>query len=577
MEPQDNLPENSAAQNAIAAEDMLRVVTEELQSLKDNLLSQLNQDVTHLRAQKTRLEAEIEQMRSQYQQMKSGPPNALSQTSQTDQQQVWAQQLAQILANHLQERLRQQLSQSTAETSQPATPPASESSEGAYRVLSSLDSTFSTTLKTLQQDVSSYQSSLAQQLGRMQTLEQQGEAILEALVNRLKNQLQDAAIHRTVAIEAIQQPPTNQRFVDAPLPVTPVVESPSVSAEIPPSPAIPRSAFNTGLVLILLSSLVLSFQNVVTRVILTKKTVFLFGSLGGFLQPSAGNAVLILLMRMAIVAPLMFVVARFIYPRAWRDIRQLLNRSRRNLLGWVIGSGAALFLSQVLNYMALGNLPTGIATTIFFIYPAVTLLLAWRMFGNRPTYSLTLASLTIYLGVYLTIPNIPNARMGNLWVGVWTAIASGIAFAIYIILTQICAQKLKLHPAPFSAINFITMFVLSALTLELANLFPLQFFRASVPQTMWTPLWIATGILAFTTLIGYLLNNFGIRLIGAAPASIIGTTVPTLTTILAWAFIGENLQPLQLIGIVLVTFWVLGMSIENIQRMTAKKPATASQ
>lgn len=580
---QDNHPENQGAGTPQTAEDALRAVTQELQSLKDNLLSQFNEELAQMKAERARLDAELEQMRSQYQQMQSQQPDALPQTPQaeqpqTEQQQVWTQQLAQILANHLQERLKQQLSQYTGETPQAPPTPTSDSNENTYRLLSSVDSTLSTSLKALQQDVSSYQSALAQQLGRMQTMEQQAEAILEALVNRLKYQLRDAAVVEPPVLEPPQQQSTSQRRTEAPASRTVTVETSPKPAALPPAPSVSPSAFRTGLLLILLSSLTLSLQNVVTRIILQKKTVFLLGKMGGFLAPTPGNSLLILLMRMVIVLPLMFFVARMLYPRAWRDLMQLfLSRSKRNSLGWIIGSGASLFLSQFFMYIALGNIPTGVGTTIFFIYPTVTILLAWKFFGSRPSYSLSLATLTIYLGVFLSIPFGQTAKQGNLWLGVGTAVAAGLTFAGYVLLTQICAQKLKLHPAPFTVVNFATMLVLSALSLGIANLSPLKEFRYSVPANMWDPLWMATGILALTTLVGYLLNNFGVPMIGAALAAIVGATSPALTTLIAWGLIGENLIPIQLIGIALVTLWVLGISLENMQKMAAKKPSIANR
>ena len=563
MVPLDSNPEDQSAETALAA------VTQQLQSLKDDWL----QDINHLRGEKARLEAEIAVMRSQHQQLKSQQPVALTQATQGDQQQLWAQQLAQILANHLQERLRQQLGQSTGESPQAAAATTGESNENTYRLLSSVDSTLSTTLKALQQDVTSYQSALAQQLGRMQTLEQQGEAILEALVSRLKNQLKTAPAPRPITIDTAQpQPP-----VATPVAVTPVVETTPQPAEPPPQLTIGRPTLNTGFWLIAMSTLVLAFQNVVTKIILTKKPVFLFGSLGGFVQPSAGNALLILLMRMAIELPLLFFIARWLYPRAWHDLRLLLNRSRRKSLGWLLLTGLTLFLSQFCFYIALGNIPTGIATTIFFVYPTVIILLDWQLFGSRPSLSLSLATITIYLGLFLSVPFQQGIKDSNLWLGIITAIASGISLALYVIFTRICAQKLKLHPLPFRIIDCTTILVLSALTVQIANIIPLKILVSNVPPNMWNSLWIGTGILAVATLLGLVLNHFGLRQIGSPIAPMIGALVPALTTILALGLIGEKLLSIQAIGIALVTLWVLGISAENVQRMMAKKPAPANK
>ncbi len=566
MVPLDNQSEDWGEDNANAAEDMLRTVSQELQSIKDNWLN----DINYLRAEKSRLEAEIEQMRSIQQQLKSQQPVTLTQTNQGDQQQLWAQQLAGILANHLQERLRQQLSQSTGEAPQSGAATPGESTENTYRILSSVDSTLSTTLKALQQDVSSYQSALAQQLGRMQTLEQQGEAILEALVSRLKNQLKTAPAPRPITIDTPQA-------VAASLPGTPVVETTPEQVAPPPQLIIGRPTLNRGFWLIVMSSLVLAFQNVVTRIILVKKPVFLLGSFGGFVQPTAGNALLILLMRMTIELPLLFFVALWLYPRAWRDLRQLLNKSRRKFFGWLLLSGLTLFLSQFCFYIALGNIPTGVATTIFFIYPTAIILLDWQLFGSRPSLSLTLATMSIYLGVFLSLPFQQGIKDANLWLGITTAFASGICLALYVILSRVCAQKLKLHPLPFRIVDCTTILVLSALSVQIANIIPLKILVSNVPPNMWNALWIATGILAVATLLGLVLNHFGLRQIGSPIAPMIGAVVPAVTTFLAWALIGEFLLPVQGIGIALVTFWVLGISAENVQRMMAKKPAPANR
>jgi drug/metabolite transporter (DMT)-like permease len=566
MMSQDDRSEDWGEDNANPAEEMLRTVSQELQSIKDNWLA----DINNLRAEKSRLETEIEQMQSTQQLLKSQQPVGLTQTTQGDQQQVWAQQLAQILANHLQERLRQQLSQSTGEAS-PASATPGESSDNTYRILSSVDSTLNTTLKALQQDVSSYQSALSQQLGRMQTLEQQGEAILEALVSRLKNQLQTAPAPRPITID------TPQPSVEATLLETGVVETTSQSVAPPPPIIIGRPTLNRGFWLIVMSSLVLAFQNVVTKIILVKKPVFLLGSLGGFVQPTAGNALLILFMRMAIELPLLFFVARWLYPRAWMDLRQLLNKSRRKFLGWMLGTGLTLFLSQFFFYIALGNIPTGVATTIFFIYPTAIILLDWQIFGSRPSLSLSLATMSIYLGVFLSLPFQQGIKDTNLWLGIATAVASGISLALYVILTRICAQKLKLHPLPFRIVDCTTILVLSALSVQIANIIPLKILVSNVAPNMWNSLWIWTGILAIATLLGLVLNHFGLRQIGSPIAPMIGAVVPALTTVLAAVLIGEKLLPVQAIGVAIVTLWVLGISAENVQRMMARKPPVANR
>jgi drug/metabolite transporter (DMT)-like permease len=592
-------------------ENALRLATQELENLHQGLITEMTQDVARLRAEKARLQGDIDELQVQYQRLRSQQFASLSE-QQLAQQQLWAKQLAQALATHLQKLLTQRLEQLAVNLPTNGLGAdasiSNKHSENTYRLLASLDSTLNTAFKSLQQELNSYQSLLSQQLSQMYSLEQQGEAILESLVSRLREQLQNEAVRlqseqRTV--QTVPRPesypaespdsshspaPTNgitngnggvSQVVDRPRvsqtahpTIVPVVPEPEPPAAIPkPVPKTRQlSQIQLGLILVLLSSLTLSFQNVVVRIILFKRSIFGLFDLGGFISlanPELGitplfvisNSLLLLLMRMILVAPLMIIFAPRLYPGIWRDLKQLVSVKRnRPLLSRVVLSGFCLFLSQFLIYIALGNIPTGIATTIFFIYPAVTVLLSWWIFQERPTFFLTMSIITIYLGCFLA-GTVGRVAVGaNPTWGTIAAVLSGVAFAAYVILTQICAQKLKLHPIPFSFINFCTILLSSAVSLLI---FPIGQNAA----INWQGLWGGACVLALTTLVGYLLNNYGIPLIGGALASVIGASGPAFTVILAWIMIGEKLQGKeQIVGVLLVTLWVGAIGIEKMKR-----------
>ena len=67
------------------------------------------------------------------------------------------------------------------------------------------------------------------------------------------------------------------------------------------------------------------------------------------------------------------------------------------------------------------------------------------------------------------------------------------------------------------------------------------------------------------TLCGYLFNNFGIRKLGASRSAIIGALVPVIIVVFAGIVIQESLQPLQIIGILLLTFGAAAVSFEKIR------------
>lgn len=596
--------ENIGASDPQAAEALLRAMTQDIENLRQTLVDRLSQDVDRLQKEKSQLIEEIEQLQSDRQE-------------QIAQQQKLVKQIAPALANQLLDRLTQQLhqlassrvserevelllgeseQQSSARSplqggthsSLPPSPSASDYNENVYRLIASLDSTLRTTFRTLQQDLSSYQSSLAQQLGQMYSLEQQGEAILETLVSRLRERIEaeSAMTNTPLAPSAAPTPPTlvrrealgyleeNSNGFTVPYPsepAVPLVPEPEPPAPAPPLPkSQPAANVKLGFVLILLYSLVLSFQNVVIKVILNKSSIFGLYRAGGFIAPNVGNSLLILWLRMLIVVPLMAALAPALYPPVWRDIKQFAQSKQWSVFFQVLGSGFFLFVSQVLIYLALGPISPGVAITLFFVYPIFTVLLAWVLFGDRPSLFRSLIITAVLLGVVLIM--LPT-RVGQIsGIGMAEAIGSGITFALYVILTQSCAKKL--HPVPFSWISFVVIWVFSSLSL----LFPLPeaWTLDPIDASIWPSLIISCLILGGTTLAGYLLNNIGIGMIGAARASIIGATGPALTALLAWAIVGDTLRQQQLWGMLLVTLGVGALSFERLLSQSKKTQPAAT-
>ncbi|MGB3205628.1 MAG: DMT family transporter [Crinalium sp.] len=552
----DNLPENSDAVDSQATEALLRTMTQELENLKQNLIVQLNQDVERLQAEKNRLIQEIDGLQSQRQQ-------------QVEQQQQQLQQLSQNLASQLQEQLKQQLQHMADTSSSAMTSPVGanllpgEYNDHAYRLLASLDSTLSTTFKTLQQDINSYQSALSQQLSQMHSLEQQGQVILETLVNRLNQQLQ-------TAVSQPQLPPADTNVTSRQLPTAKPIplEFPGAPLPLPPSSKKKFSELQLGFFLVLLSTVALSIHNVVVRIVGNPSQLLGLFPIGGVLKLDLGNSLLILWMRMLVVLPLMVLITKFLYPAVWRDLKTFFTaKDTRSILN-VIGSGCFLFLSQVLIYIAIGDIGPGVAVTILFMYPIITVPLAWLLFGDRPTLLRFGVMLTISLGVVLAAYPSISSTSSMSGFGVGTAVGSGVAFAFYLILMQLGFQKL--HPVPVSLVQFSTIFVLSSVSLIL----PLPFSVKVLPENQ-QGLIIGGIILGVLTLLGYLLNNFGVRFLGAARASIIASTGPVLTAILAYVLIPgpkTALQTIQIVGILLVTLGVFALSFERmiVQRRAAK-------
>lgn len=622
MGPIEHLPNNSSSQ-ADRAEAALRGLGQELEALRQKVSAQLAEDITYLQDRKQRLMAEIEhleenctQLQSRKEQLESSHAQALSE-QQLAQQQLWAKRLAQALATHLQARLETSLL-----TGQPAGAETDRQAIAeANQQVAALDVSLQTALHSLQQDLQSYQSSLSQQVNRMHSLEQQGEAILEALVARLSQQLQYQMVQPLGRGPApggngqrdLQLPPgtpvptgvrgtqlhpnlwsgsANSWVGQSAVPLPPQAAYPakggaarSAGRQTNPPPASPAPAasgpqanhLQTGLILVMLSTLALSIHNVLVGLIGYGGQVLGRFPVEGIFPLTIPNSLLLLWLRMVVVVPLMALVATRLRPTLRQDISNLLSDRDRRPLIQVIASGCFLFLSQVLIYTSISNVGPGVAVTLLFMYPLITVPLAWGLFGDRPTPLRLVVMFAITMGIVFTaLPRISSdisSSSVSFW-GVGAAMLASVAFALYLIAMQLCFRRL--HPVPVSLMQFCTVFSLTSLILIVGSFFGLQ---PSEPSSS-IGLYASGLMLGCLTLLGYLFNNYGVKLMGAAQASIVAASGPVVTAILAYLITpGEKsaLQFIQWMGVILVTLGVISLSLErlaNLRRTTRREQAS---
>ncbi|MBD2439414.1 DMT family transporter [Nostoc sp. FACHB-110] len=351
---------------------------------------------------------------------------------------------------------------------------------------------------------------------------------------------------------------------------------------IPPAPPEPKSKrpsrsqalspVQIGFLLIVLSTVLSSVYNVAVKMMFHQDSAVV-GSLAveRLLSPTLGNILLILVLRLAIVVPLTLLLAPIMHPQVWQDIKNLMESLRgkpsaakvrtQRVLQLSIASGCFLFLSQVLVYMAIGQVTTGMAIALFFIYPSISGLLSWLLFRDKPTGFRAAAIGAIFLGELLVLGGAATAGMSDFSVGSTAAIFAGVAFACYIILTRVCAAKL--HPVSFTLISFTTMFVLSFVGLMLP--LPSNWGLAIDDGSKLLEIVLSAFILGVLTLLSYVLNNVGIRQLGALRSAIIGAGVPILTVVFAGLMIQETLEIIQIFGVLFVTFGAAAFSFEKMR------------
>lgn len=535
-------------------------------ALQQSVLEPLIQEINTLRAEREQLQAEVKHLQSQQQLLRNHYLKSLFEQQLVQQQQLLQQLVGDVTA-HLQSYLAQQLAQPSSQSlsqglSQQNDPDWQRKTGGRSaialeqmtRSLEVLSARFQATCEALEQEFEDHQGLLSNQLDRMQSLEQQGEAILATLVVRLNRQL-----HLTTS--QLQQSESQGNVSLTPrqgdrLRLRP--PNPSPPSSQPSSwwqrfrfhqrqglePWLERLQLPLGFVLILLASGALAFSYLGLRGMVGTATLTLPLSANGGISPSLGNILGIVWLRMVGVVVLLTITAGMLEPTVWPGIRQVIVQANGRLWGAIAAGGTCLFLIHTLLALALTVLPAPQTVGLFFLYPLGLGALNWLVRRDRPSWSRICVLGLVGLGGGLLL----QGGSGNGW-GSSAAAAAGVGFVGLTFWSHVCWRHV--HPVSLSLLHFGFAFLLSSLGVLIPWPRPLA-PDESLAQS--PALLVAALLLGMVTAGAYLLNYQGSRLVGTARAAGLGSGGPLLTAVMGTFLLPlESLSFWQICGVVLVT------------------------
>jgi len=521
----------------------LKEINQQLESLKNSVLLQLSQEIEQLQKQKNLLVAEVQELANYRQQ-------------QLQQQQNLAQEIAPAIAQELQKIILQQLAQQGLNNDQSSLNALNNYNLNVEHLITSLDFTLRNIFQSLQQDLNSYQSLMSQQLSQMYSLEQQGEHILDALLLRIKEELQKENLLPAVintsssmmnqSVQTLSQPTNKEKEIKPKNLFLNLLNFLSLN-----------NNYNVrlGFILMICSAFAFYFQNIVITVIFNQSSLFNFFEIGGYLDINLGNTFLIFTLRIVSFLPILFLITKILSPNILQDLKIAI--SNKNLLLWISLSSFFLFISTISIYISLSLLPAGISITIFFIFQLITSILSGLLLRKKPSLIEILGILLSSLGLGLIFFD-QSSNLSNL--GTILALFSGLTFAIHLMIIQIWTKKID--PVPFSLINFTLMLIFSLISLIIS--FSQPSWKIAVESNLWNNIIISSIFLGILTLLGYLANNLGLKLIGSNRASSLTSIGPILTTLLGWLFIGQSLMILQILAVLLVTMGIIILNLQSI-------------
>ena len=211
----------------------------------------------------------------------------------------------------------------------------------------------------------------------------------------------------------------------------------------------------------------------------------------------------------------------------------------KKLVLWIVLAGVANVVTRILLTYSYQYLDVGIATTLHFLYPLFAAVLGVVCFREKiPLYKwIAFAVASLSVSMFAT-----GVQAGGQWIGIVLAAASGICFALYMLITE-KADLTQIDPVVFvfyvsavSTVGCLFMGVSGSLTESIP-------IKALIVLALCA---IINNVLAFA------LQQQGVKYLGAAMTALFSLFEPIFSCVFGSIFLQQAISLKSGFGIVLI-------------------------
>jgi drug/metabolite transporter (DMT)-like permease len=229
--------------------------------------------------------------------------------------------------------------------------------------------------------------------------------------------------------------------------------------------------------------------------------------------------------------------------------RSRLRVGRRELAFLLAFGLVGVALVQWLYFVAIENLPVGVALLIEFTAPLFVALFARFVYKEHIRRRIWVAVAMCLIGLALVVELWAGVAFSTL--GVTAAFGGALALTAYLLMAE--RERQHRDPASLSFYGFLFATMLWAVVQPLWD-FPWDVLDDTVSlqgnlSEYSAPVWaLVAFIVVIGTMVTFTLLTGALRHLSATRASIVATLEPVVATFVAWAWLGETLGATQLIG-----------------------------
>jgi drug/metabolite transporter (DMT)-like permease len=271
-----------------------------------------------------------------------------------------------------------------------------------------------------------------------------------------------------------------------------------------------------------------------------------------------------ILYRLAEVSPSTGAFFRCLYalPALWIVVRfeeRLLGPRPRELRLWAWLAGAFFAADLLLWHHAIEAVGAGLATVLGNMQVVMVGLLAWALFGERPSNRALVAIPIAVAGVVLISGVLEDGAYGDSpELGVLFGVLTGVAYSAFLLTLRHGAGERRRVAGPLFDATLASAVLVLAFGLVYGDLDLLPGLEAQV--------WLVMLALS-SQVLGWLLITVSLPRLPAVVTSILLTLQPVATVVLAAILIDEDPSPLQLAGAAAI---LAGLLIASVARRGGK-------
>lgn len=269
------------------------------------------------------------------------------------------------------------------------------------------------------------------------------------------------------------------------------------------------------------------------------------------------NFITVTLFRFGLAATLLYLYIRTRGINYRVTTRQLFLLFQVGLIGYGL-----MMLTMVASY---NYIPTGLATTLHFIYPVAVMVGSVFIFKDRVGWGSVTALVLSVTGIYF-LAGFNSLQNLNLY-GVSLALVSGVLYAYYVLtiakssLRQVSAFVIAFY---ISFFNALVLLAICTFTGDLQLNITLAGFTGTLMLALVSSF---VGMVAFQT---------GLKIIRATTASILSTLEPITSLLVGVFLLAEVLLWHHILGSLLIILSVITVSIFEKKRPAELKKETAA-